>query len=86
MLELMAKVNFNSTVEPLTKVFPGMFVIDHTHYSRWLTVHIRDMMLLSQKHPKVQEEFRAGKFMVHKTENTFYAMAIDQCHEQTNDY
>ena len=61
-----------------------MFALDHSNYSRWLTVHIRNMMLLSQKHLFVIKEFRAGIVMVHKTDNTFSAMAIDQCHEQKN--
>ena len=35
-------------------------------------------------HPNIHAEFRAGKFVVHKTRNKFSAMAIDQCHEQNN--
>ena len=42
-------------------------------------------MLLSQKHLNVLQEFCAGKFMVHKTDNICSAMAIDQYHQQTND-
>ena len=38
-------------VEALTKVVPWMFVLDHTHYARWLPVHIRDMMILDEEHP-----------------------------------
>jgi len=41
-------------------------------------------MTLSEKHPAILEEFKAGKFVVHKTSNKFSAMAIDQCHEQNN--
>ncbi len=61
-----------------------MFALDHTHYSRRLSVHIRDMTSLSVNHPNIHTEFRAGKFVVHKTRNKFSAMAIDQCHEQNN--
>ena len=32
-------------------------VDDHTHYSRWLSVHIRDMITLAKKHPDVLAEF-----------------------------
>ena len=59
-------------------------VLDNTHYTRWLSVHIRDMTSLSVNHPIIHAEFRAGKFVVHKTRNKFSAMAIDQCHEQNN--
>ena len=76
--------NFQLYVKSLTKVVSWMFALDRTLYSRWLPVHIRDMMLLSQKHPDVLEEVRAEKFLVHKTDNIFSAMAIDQCHEQNN--
>ena len=76
--------NFQLYLESLTKIVPWMFALDHIHYSRWLPVHIRDMMLLSQKHPAILAEFHAGKFVVHKTCNNFSAMAIDQCHEQNN--
>ena len=61
-----------------------MFALDHTHYSRWLSVHIRDMMTLADRHPAVLAEFRSGHFVVHKTSNQFSAMALDQCHEQNN--
>ena len=76
--------NFQLYLESLAKIVPWMFALDHTHYSRWLPVHIRDMVLLSQKHPAILDEFHAGKFVVHRTCNKFSAMAIDQCHEQNN--
>ena len=76
--------NFQLYVESLAKITPWMFALDHVHYSRWLPVHIRDMMALSEKHPEIAAEFHAGKFVIHKTSNKFSAMAIDQCHEQNN--
>ena len=45
--------NFQLYVESLTQIIPWMFALDHTHYSRWLPVHIRDMMNLTEKHPDV---------------------------------
>ena len=76
--------SFELYVELLRKIVPWMFALDHTHYSRWLPVHIRDMMLLSEKHPAVLAEFCACKFAVYKTSKKFSAMAIDQCHKQNN--
>ena len=76
--------NFKLYVESLTQIMPWMFALDHTHYSRWLSVHIRDMTTLAVKHPDVLAEFMSGNFVVHKTSNKFSAMAIDQCHEQNN--
>ena len=40
--------NFDLYVESLAKIIPWMFALDHTHYSRWLPVHICDMVLLSE--------------------------------------
>ena len=59
--------NFDLYVQSLTQIVPWMFALDHTHYSRWLSVHIRDMTSLSVKHPNIHAEFSAGKFVVHKT-------------------
>ena len=36
------------------------------------------------KHPDVYEKFVDGFFVVHKTQNRFSAMALDQAHEQEN--
>ena len=68
--------NFRLYLESLTKIIPWMFALDHIDYSRWLPVHIQDMLLLADKHPGVLAEFSAGKFG-HKTSNKFSAIAID---------
>ena len=76
--------NFELYVESLTQIMPWVFALDHTHYSRWFSVHIRDMTTLAKRHPDILAEFKSGNFVVHKTSNKFSAMAIDQCHEQNN--
>jgi hypothetical protein len=76
--------DFDLYVQSLAQLMPWFFALDHIHYSRWLSVHIRDMMILSEKHPDILEAFRSGQFEVNKTSNKFSAMAIDQCHEQNN--
>ena len=38
--------NFDRHVESLAEIVTWFFALDHTHYSRWLSVHIRDMMML----------------------------------------
>lgn len=76
--------NFNLYIDTLTNLAPWFFVMDRTHYARWLSVHIRDMTELSHKNPDVFKEFIAGKFTVNKSNRSFSAMAIDQAHEQMN--
>ena len=31
-------------IESLTKIVPWFFALDHTHYSRWVPIHLRDMV------------------------------------------
>ena len=76
--------NFQLYLESFTKIVPLKFALDHTHFSRWLPVHIRDMTLLSEDHPKICDEFCAGKFVVHKTSDKLSAMIIDQYHKLNN--
>ena len=44
------------------------------------------MMIITadSKIPVFWKKKSSGKFVVHKTDNTFSAMAIDQCHEQND--
>ena len=42
------------------------------------------MLNLKEKHPQLAQEFKRGKFVVHKSSQEFSAMAIDQAHEQAN--
>ena len=36
------ETNFQLYVDALTKIVPWFFASDHTHYSRWISVHLRD--------------------------------------------
>ena len=74
--------NFQLYMESLSKSASWMFTLDHTHYARWLPVHIQDTMLLSEKYSAILSEFLAGKFVVHRTHNKFSAMAIVMSREQ----
>ena len=77
--------NFQLYVEVLVQLMPWFFALNRTNYSRWLSVHIRDMQQLPVKHPELVSEFEAGKFTFQKTENAFSAMPLDQGHEQNNE-
>ena len=70
--------------DALTKLIPWFFALDHTHYSRWLPIHLRDMMQIPSKHPELTRQFEAGNFVVRKTKKLFSGMPIDQAHEQNN--
>ena len=78
------KADFQLYVDALTKIVPWFFALDHTHYARWIPVHLRDMVTLKEVHPTVFAEFMKGNFAVKKTANRFSAIAIDQAHEPNN--
>ncbi|GFR88223.1 hypothetical protein ElyMa_006095400 [Elysia marginata] len=59
--------NFELYVSALNKLVPWFFTFNHTHYARWISVHLRDMMILSEKHPDVYQQFKLGKFVVAKS-------------------
>ena len=78
------EANFNMYVDALTELTPWFFALDHTNYSRWIPVHLRDMAELPSKHPEVYKEFSAGNFTAQKTKRVFSAIPMDQNHEQNN--
>ena len=76
--------NFLLYVAVLVALTPWLFALDHTHYSRWVPIHIRDMMTLHERHPDIATQFAQGGFVVRKTKRPFSAIAIDHAHEQNN--
>ena len=77
--------NFSLYVQVLGKLAPWLFALDLCNYSRWLPVHITDMMALKRKHPSVFAEFSQGKFVVQKSQHYFSMIALDHNHEQENE-
>ena len=76
--------NFALNVTTLTALAPLFLTLGHIHYSRWVPIHIRDMMTLQERHPNIESQFAQGGFVVHKTKRPFSATAIDHAHEQNN--
>ena len=76
--------DFDLYVDTLTKLTPWFFSLNHIHYSRWMSVHVRDMCSLDTTHPDVAQEFRNGKFVLAKSQRKFSLIAIDHGHEQNN--
>ena len=76
--------NFEAYKEAIIALLPHFFNNDNTHYSRWLTGHLIDMLVLENTFPDVHKQFQKGNFVIHKTERIFSGIAIDQAHEQNN--
>ena len=72
-------------VDTLIQIMCCFFALNHTNYSRWLPVHIRDMQELPVKHPNIASEFESGKFIVQKTTHAFSAMGLGQGYKQNNE-
>ena len=66
--------NFPLYIESLKSIVPWFIAFDHTHYARWLPIHIRDLENLPRS---IIKEFQdQGHWVI--------AMPIDQAHEQNN--
>ena len=48
-------------------------------------MHIRDLLMLKEKHPSVFAVFVRGMFVVQKTQHFFSLIALDHNHEQENE-
>ncbi|KAK0146492.1 hypothetical protein N1851_014183 [Merluccius polli] len=78
------EASFSMYLDALTELAKWFHAMDHTHYARWIPVHLRDMAELPRKHPNIAQEFHAGNFTVQKSMRVFSSIAIDQAHEQMN--
>ena len=70
----------------LSAIMPYFFANDNTHYSRWGTIHLHDMLNLQENSPSVYNEFINGNFVFHESNRTFSSVALDQAHEHNNRY
>ena len=77
--------NFKLYIACLEEIMPYVFQLNHTHYSRWLSVHLEDLKKVQISHPDIYVEFSEhGNFTVSRTGRPFSAMALDQAYEQLN--
>ncbi|KAL8616011.1 hypothetical protein ACOMHN_014973 [Nucella lapillus] len=53
-------------LDALTELVHWFHALDHTHYARWIPVHLKDMAELTTKHPDVSRKFREGHFTFRK--------------------
>lgn len=76
--------NFKLFVGSLDKFCPMFFSLDHTHYARWVSVFVNDLMLLKNKDIVLFEEFLSGKFAMQYSNSNFATVGYDQAHEMNN--
>ena len=61
---------------------PWFFAFNHTHYARWLSVHLCDMLQLQETISEVFRHFNEGHFVLAKYKRKFSSFGIDHAHEQ----
>ena len=77
---------FKTYKSALATILPYLFANDNTHYSRWGTVHLNEMLALNDTHPDVYTEFMKGNFVFHESNREFSGLALDQAHEHSNTF
>ena len=68
---------FDPYLECLRKMVDWFFALDKTNYSRWLSVHIKDLENLPAD---AREEFKKGNFTVKRNRRKFSAIGLDHAH------
>lgn len=76
--------DFDEYVSVMEGMCPWYLVTDHTHYGRWLPVHVACMKKLQMTNPQVYEQFKKGHFTSRQTNKMFSCISDDQLHEQNN--
>ena len=74
--------DFKSSLSAIMPLF--FFANDNTHFSRWGTIHLHDMLNLHQNSPSIYYEFISGNFVLHESHRIFSAVAIGQSHKHNN--
>jgi hypothetical protein len=72
------KGDFLLYVQVCNELCSWFHVLDHTNYARWLPVHVRDMVQLSERHPQVYSEFLKGNFVVQRSLHKFSLIGKDR--------
>ena len=80
----MRKSSFKLFVKVLISLIKWIFIIDHYHDARWISVHIQDLMSLPITYPQLDQEFQRGNFVVQISGRQFSQIHYHQAHKQSN--
>lgn len=78
------EANFTLFLSSLEQIAPLFFMLDHTHYSRWLPVFIADLNNLKYSNPDLFDNFMKGYFTVNTGGRPFSKIGFDHSHEHCN--
>ena len=63
--------NFRLYKQSIKSLLPCFFALDHTNYSRWLSVLLVDMFQLEEINTDIATAFKNDMFVVNKQEEGF---------------
>ena len=76
--------NLNLYVSSLKQVVKWYYACDYYHYTRWVTVHLYDLVNLPTTSLYLYKCFSDGYSAFQKSNKKFSLMGIDQAHDQNN--
>ena len=76
--------SFHLFINVLLSLVKWFFIFDQHHYSRWISVHLQDLLTLKITCPDLYKEFSTGNFVVQISNREFSRIHYDQAHEQCN--
>ena len=83
-LRFIRESNFHLHLASLRSVMKCFFALDHPNYSRWLSVHLFDLLQLKYNFPQQYDHFNNGQFPFQASYTEYSNMALGQIHEQNN--
>ena len=78
--------NFELYLASLYHMLPWFFALDRYNYACSAAIYYFDMELFKHRCPNEYKEFAAGNFLFLKTNKEFSRVALDQLHEQNDNY
>ena len=76
MLKSIRDGDFDSYKSSLSAIMPYFFANDNTHFSRWGTIHLHDMLSLHENSPSIYNEFLCGNFVLHESHRIFLLLLL----------
>jgi hypothetical protein len=72
--------NLDLYIESLDELMKLFFILDHPNYSRWGSIHVRNLKSLSNE----MKTLLSQAWVVQKTKHRFSTIPLDHAHEQEN--
>ena len=75
--------DFKLFINVLLSLVIWLFIFDQYNYARWISVHIKDLLMLPVTCPQLYGQLEAGHFVVQVSGREFSRIHYDQAHGQS---